>query len=443
MMTFKHITLLFSVFFALSGMIATPAAWSHSIKTNMRFIQVAAKNKHDRSQIADLGVSIESVRSDSVWGFASESVLESLKKSGINVIGNFDFATGRGGHQAFDFPIQDERFHNYAETAAALKAIVAKNADIAKLQSIGKTIENREIWAIHINTSTKALVEGQSAKPGAVFMGNHHAREHLSLEIPLMLAEYLLNHRADPKISALLDTRDIWIIPMVNPDGAEFDISTGSYKMWRKNRRDNGDGNFGVDLNRNYGYGWGTGGSSKDTSSDVYMGKVPFSEPETQAIRDFVNSHLNLKVLLSFHTFSELVLYPWGGSYEPISKIEDRRVFETMARTMAAWNKYKPEQSSDLYIASGDTTDWAYGEHGIFAFTFELSPNSMWNGGFYPGQKIIDKVFEDNLKPCLYMIDVADNPYKVLNNRPSSFLKNYVEPRDAYRPSWESSLSQY
>ena len=83
-----------------------------------------------------------------------------------------------------------------------------------------------------------------------------------------------------------------------------------------------------------------------------------------------------------------------------------------MANAMAAWNKYKPEQSSDLYITSGDTTDWSYGEKGIFSFTFELSPKSMGAGGFYPGEGAIQPTFNANLKPCLYLIDLADDPYR-------------------------------
>jgi carboxypeptidase T len=159
------------------------------------------------------------------------------------------------------------------------------------------------------------------------------------------------------------------------------------------------------------------------------MGTEPFSEPETQAIRNFVGSQENAKILLSFHTFSELILYPWGHTYEPITDAKDRSVFEKMAITMAKWNQYAPQSSSDLYIASGDTVDWAYGEHRIFAFTFELSPKSMWNGGFYPGAGIIDKVFQDNLQPCLYLMDMAGNPYQVLENEPTGWLRSYVEPR--------------
>jgi carboxypeptidase T len=409
---------------------------------DMRFIQIEAKDKVQRTSISNLGVSIEAVRSDSVWAIADSKQIEKIQNEGYRILGNFELQTARGGHESlFSFPSEDSRFHTYDQLLAALKELQSNNSDISSLQSIGKSIEGRDIWAFHINTSSDALTSGFSNKPGAIFLGNHHAREHVSLEIPLMLAQYLLSHRRDPRVSQMLDARDLWIIPMVNPDGAEYDIATTKYRFWRKNRRKNKDGNFGVDLNRNYGYQWGTGGSETDSSSDVYMGTKAFSEPETQAVKDFVDHHLNAKVLLSFHTFSELILYPWGHSYDKISNQDDQKTFEKMATTMAKWNHYTPQQSSDLYIASGDTTDWAYGAHGIFAFTFELSPSDMMDGGFYPGATIIDRVFKENLQPCLYMINLADNPYKVLD-KPSpqsmekNWFKNYVEPHAAENIFW-------
>jgi carboxypeptidase T len=437
---------------ALTLALAAGASTSHEGASDgtkvLRWVQVQAKTKQDRTRIYEMGVTIEAIRSGSIWGFADAKALARLKAGKERILGDFPAEVGRGGHdEGFgtfrDFPTKDERFHNYAETVAALNAIHEKHGDITALQKIGSSLEGRDILAININTSQGDLRRGRSDKPGVIFMGNHHAREHVSNEIPLMLAEYLTEHRQDPTIAALLDSRDIWIIPMVNPDGVEFDISTSSYKMWRKNRRKNDNGTWGVDLNRNYSFGWGTGpnspgNASHDPGSDTYMGTAPFSEPETQNIRDFVEDHLNAKVLLTFHTFSELILYPWGGKDTPIEKSEDLAVFEKMAKTMAQWNGYKPEQASDLYIAAGDTTDWAYGEHGIFAFTFELSP-SRWAGpfGFYPGAKVLDKVFDANLKPCLYLMEVADNPYKVVNSRESDgLLRNLAQPVEALGNQW-------
>jgi carboxypeptidase T len=396
-----------------------------------RFIQVAAKDKYERSAIAKLGMSIEAVRSDSVWGFANNREIAKLQRSGFRILGNFPIEVARGGHAGtFDFPPADSVYHNYARLLNDLQAIQSANSDIVRQVSIGKSHEGRDLVALHINTNPNELNgRAPSAKPGVIYMGAHHAREHLSVEVPLKLAKYLTDNRRSPVISPLLDQRDIWIIPMVNPDGAEFDIYTGRYAFWRKNRRNNNDGTFGVDLNRNYGYEWGTGGSDTDTDSDVYMGPQPFSEPETQAIRNFVSAQRNTRVLLTFHTFSELILYPWGHTHDPITNTRDLAVFKTMAQTMAKWNHYRPQASSDLYIASGDTTDWAYGTLGIFAFTFEMSPSSMSGaGGFYPGAKMIDRAFNDNIKPCLYLLQVAGDPYSVINGTPAHrFLTQYTE----------------
>src|SRR5690606_15216465 len=125
-------------------------------------------------------------------------------------------------------------------------------------------------------------------------------------------------------------------------------------------------------------------------------GTAAFSEPETRAIRDYVEAHENITILLTFHTYSQLILYPWGYTYDSIANDADRRVHETMATKMAEWNGYTPEQSSDLYTSSGDTTDWAYGVHGIISFTFELDPGSWTGGGFYPGAGMIPHTVQKN-----------------------------------------------
>ncbi len=390
---------------------------SFAVEDNRRWVNVAAT----ANQITECGLSVEAIRTGSVWGFAHPRGMECLRKKGYKILSSSAASVARGGHiSMFGFPPAEDKFHDYKETEKFLKDLARKYAHLARVSSIGKSYEgNRDIWALQINSSGKNLQDRKSGKPGIVFMGNHHAREHVSNEIPLMLAEYLLKNQKTDSIRQLLNTRDIWFIPMVNPDGVEYDIAAGTHRYWRKNRRDNGDGNYGVDLNRNYGWEWRKGrpGASDETDSEVFRGTAPFSEPETQVVRDFVKARPNLKILLSFHTFSELILYPWGYTEDKITTRDpktgrsDLDVYQDMAETMAKWNHYKPEQSSDLYISNGDTTDWAWGELGIFSFTFELSPRDQWSGGFYPGQDIIDKVFEDNIKPSLYLIEKAADPY--------------------------------
>jgi len=382
-----------------------------SIKT--KFISVNAHTRDERTQLLNIGIDIEEVYSDRVWSLVSDDEISRIRANGFQVLSQ---APSQVFLQGPGFPKGDELYHDFAGITDALNKIHAAYPQVSRIQSIGKTVEGRDLLAIHLNSSLADLNSGHSSKPGVIFLGEHHAREHLSAEVPLMLAQYLMEHQREQKIGALLGTRDIWIIPCVNPDGAEFDIQGGKYHSWRKNRSVNsGTSNLGVDLNRNYGYFWGTGGSSTETSSDVYMGPSAFSEPETQAVRDFINDHLNLKVLLSYHTYSELILYPWGHTYDSIDQKRDHDTFEKMAETMSHWNHYQPEQASALYIASGDTTDWAYGTLGIFSFTFELTPKSSFSGGFYPGSKAIDSTFKANLNPALYLIDLADNPYRAVD----------------------------
>jgi carboxypeptidase T len=380
------------------------------------WIKARASNSAERSVIANTGASIEVVRDGYVVVLGDQKTRDKLSKLGVV---ESSFTVGR---HFFDFPTEDASFHDYARTRQLLIDLHTKYPSITRLDSIGSSLEGRDMLRLRISGN---LAQANSL-PGVVFMGAHLAREHLSVEVPLMLAHTLLERyvSGDATIKRLVDSRDIHIIPLVNPDGAEYDIEGGSYHMWRKNRALVNGSPQGVDLNRNYGYQWGTGGSSTDPSDETYRGPSPFSEPETQHVRDFIDKQKNISSLLTFHTFSKLVLYPWGYSNSPIANSRDHAVFEKMAQTMAQWNGYTPEQASSLYIASGDTTDWAYGTHGIFAFTFELDPASEWDGGFYPGQAVIPQVFEKNLQPCLYMIEYADSPYRVLESTSEQFGLN-------------------
>jgi carboxypeptidase T len=373
-------------------------------KDDVFWIKIPAKDKYERTKIANLGLAIDYVAEDYVISFGRQYEIKQLEAAG------FSMQTFKYDSKSMDFPADDADFHNYAELKEAIRKMQASHPEIVTSEVIGKSIEGRDIIAISITSDIK----NASTKPAILFLGSHHAREHLSTEVPLMLAQHLVTRYAegDEKIRTLVDSRHIIIVPLVNPDGSEFDISSGSYEMWRKNRRDNGDENFGVDLNRNYDMRWGQGGSSSFTGSEVYMGSAPFSEPETQAIRDFVEGHPNITVLLSFHTFSKLVMYPWGGTFDELENKTHLAAFQKMAATMASWNGYTAQKSSELYIATGDTCDWAYGKHGIFAFTFELDPGSIFEGGFYPGQKMIVPVFQKNLEAALYLIGLADNPLR-------------------------------
>jgi carboxypeptidase T len=370
------------------------------------WVIITAPDKGTRNRIVTAGVAIEDVRDGKVAGFATPHALQRLQDQGIKVERRTALAT----ISTQDFPKPDGTYHDYSRTEAELNAIASANKDIASVFSIGKSWQGRSILALRLNSTEHG--DQPSKKPGAVFMGTHHAREHLSTEVPLLIARWIVDNRGRADIKKLLDTRDIYFIPLVNPDGAEYDIATGSYRWQRKNMSKNADGSVGVDINRNYGWLWGGPGASDYPGDDTYRGPSAFSEPESQAIRDFLTARPNLSTSISYHSFSELVLYPWGGTEDAISDGRALKAYKAMAAKMASWTGYTAQQSSELYVATGDSCDWAWGERKIFSFTIELTPNSGGAGGFYPGAKVVGPTVQKNIQPVLYLIALADDPYR-------------------------------
>jgi murein tripeptide amidase MpaA len=293
--------------------------------------------------------------------------------------------------------------HTYAEVQAELMALQQNFPGLAVVSSLGKSLEQREIWGIKISDNVAAN-EGETK---ILMMGGHHAREWISVDVPLLLARHLLEQYASSsRIKELVDNGEIWVVPLVNPDGHQYSVT--SNRLWRKNRRNNGDGTYGVDLNRNYAYQWGGPGSSGSTFSETYRGTAPFSEPESQVLRDFMQQH-EFTAMISYHNYSQLVLYPWGYTSSPAP---DAGLMDQLARTMADsirnvhGKRYGPQQSSDLYLASGDATDWLYAETNVPSYTIELRPSSSIPGFQLPDNEIIP-TFEENLPAALFLIQWA------------------------------------
>jgi hypothetical protein len=308
------------------------------------------------------------------------------------------------------------QYHTYAETEAMLATLVATYPDIAQKSIIGTSLQARFITALKI--SDNVTVDEDEAE--VLYMGNHHARELMSVEMPLLFAEYILqNYGVDPAITSYIDNLEIYIIPMVNPDGhfyVQQNHGGSPSSWWRKNRRPNSDLTIGVDLNRNYGYQWGFDniGSSPTPSSDVYRGTGPFSEPETRVIRDFVNAH-EFTTWLSYHSYGELLLYGWG--YIP-ANLPDHEAVAALADTLVMENGYLAGNpaSGAIYITNGSSDDWGYGEQvtksKIFAYTPEV--NSGAQGGFGPAEALIVPTFNLLLPMNLKVLKFADNPYRVV-----------------------------
>jgi murein tripeptide amidase MpaA len=306
-------------------------------------------------------------------------------------------------------------YHSYTELERDLLALQDSYPLLAQVLAIGESLEGRNIYAIKISDN----VSQDEDEPEVLFIGCHHAREWISVEVPYLLAKYLLeNYSTNPEARAVVDQSEIWIVPLLNPDGLEYSIYF--YRYWRKSRRDNGDGTYGIDINRNYGYQWGFDnmGSSPQTYSEIYRGASPFSEPETQAIRDLF-SQRNFKAMISYHSYSQDILYPWGYTSEPTDKDS---LMAQIAAEMSGLiksvngNDYVYGQSGNtLYLTNGDTTDWAFAIYGIPAYTIELPPLDILHGGFFNAEKDIQSIFNENLPAALYLIDWSIDNFDPIN----------------------------
>ncbi|MBK8815473.1 MAG: zinc carboxypeptidase [Methylococcaceae bacterium] len=326
--------------------------------------------------------------------------------------------------RALAFPPSDSAFHDYNEMVAEIQQAALDHPDIFQLINMGTSHEGRTIWGGKISDN----VASDEDEPEVLFTHHQHAREHLTVEQALYTLKMLTDeYNVDPQITGLVNSREIWMVFDMNPDGGEYDIATGTYQSWRKNRQPNAGSTFvGTDLNRNWDYLWGCcGGSSGVTSSETYRGPSAFSAPETTVVRNFVNSRViggkqQVKVAIDFHTYSELILWPYGYTFTDVPAdmtLDDRNTLATMGVAMAATNGYTPQQASDLYITDGSVNDWLYGVHGILNYTFEMYPTTSALGGFYPPDDVIPVETARNRNAILYLLSQAACPYSVIGKQ--------------------------
>jgi carboxypeptidase T len=281
---------------------------------------------------------------------------------------------------AFAVPAAVTGYHTVATLEEDLRRLAEQHPEIAELHEIGRSVEGRPLWALRIG-------ERRGSGRTVAFLGCHHAREWISVEIPYLLAEHLLDNSSTDPVARWLQTGEVWVAPMVNPDGHEHTRTEN--RLWRKNRRRNPGGSIGVDPNRNYGYMWGTldiSTSSHVPSDETYVGPRAFSEPEVRAVRNLVSRQL-FDGVLSYHSYSQLVLFPWGYTSEPIEDEADHA-----------------QQASQLYPTAGDTNDWTYGEFDVPSFTIELRPATALEGGFLLPAAQIQPCWEENRPAALEFI---------------------------------------
>lgn len=374
-----------------------------------------------RTRLAATGVSIDEARDHSVVVSADASQARQLRALGYRLeqLPAPPARLGDGPPTTLDFPPADSGYHNYAEMTAEIDERIAQRPELISKQVIGTSHEGRDIVAIKISDNVSA----DEDEPEVLFTHHQHAREHLTVEMALyLLGEFADGYGTDQRITDVVDGREIWIVPDLNPDGGEYDIASGSYRSWRKNRQPNsGSSAVGTDLNRNWNYRWGCcGGSSGSPSSDTYRGSAGESATEVKVVADFARSRVvdgeqQITAGIDFHTYSELVLWPYGYTYDdtgPGLTQDDRDAFAAVGEKMAASNGYTPQQSSDLYITDGSVNDYLWGEQKVFSYTFEMYPSSAGGGGFYPPDEVIERETGRNRDAVLQLLENADCMYR-------------------------------
>lgn len=323
-------------------------------------------------------------------------------------------------------------YHSYDGIRAELKQIALDHPTITKLDTVTVAAQGGRVWSLKV--SSNPTVDDNS-RQGILVMGNHHAREWMTPEICLYIANYLTdnyNPAGSDSVSTLVKTREIYIIPVVNPDGFIHDhggtnlVPAAPSLYWRKNRRVNSPTVFGADLNRGYDGSvdgdilgaWGStvnSYTSPDSSNDVFYGVSPSGEPEQQAMMKIVRDH-NIVLSISYHTYSELVLWPLGYVDSMVKRAPDSTQLQYFGRQSAARIKryrstmgYTPQQSSALYPTTGDSDGWMYG-YGLTQLGRVIFPYCVEaDTAFYTPAAHIDSVCPQTLKGFMYLAMRTDS----------------------------------
>ncbi len=304
-------------------------------------------------------------------------------------------------------------FRTYSEISAFLDSMANNYPSLVTAKtSIGLSHEGRELWMVKVSDNPYL----DEDEPEIFINGLHHAREPITSEVCVEFIKRLVeNYGTDPEATELVDNNEFFILPIVNPDGYEYNclIHPNGGGMWRKNRRNNG-GSYGVDLNRNYPYFWGydNSGSSGSSYSDVYRGPSAGSEPEIQAMMDFIVGH-DFAWIMNYHSYSNLLLWPWG--YNGIANDDAdtyRELFGDYAEDTLGYEVGTAWQTL-RYNANGDACDWGFGDEitkkKMYAITIEIGGGS---DGFWPPPERIPVLAAENINALLNFSHKAYEIYK-------------------------------
>jgi len=323
---------------------------------------------------------------------------------------------GSESSEAFETPENFETgsmggFFTYQEFLDHLDAMATQYPNLITQRAAIDTFlmhENRPVYWLRISDNPNV----NETEPEVLYTSIHHAREPQSLAQLIFYMWYLLeNYGSNDEVSYLVDNTEMYFIPMINPDGYienETNNPNGG-GLWRKNKRDNLDGEFGVDLNRNYEYKWAydNDGSSSETSNQTYRGPSAASEPETKAVQWFCEQH-EFQLALNYHSHGNYLIYPWGYIPSPLSP--DSSYFIAIAEQMTAQNNYVYGTGYETvnYATNGVSDDWMYGEETTKNKIFSMTPEVGNSGdGFWPVESRIIPLSLENVRPNMLLSHFA------------------------------------
>lgn len=400
---------------------AMPAAVETAQAANsITLFRITTDSTHTVAQLEAQGIDVWQVQPNFVEAPLTPEQIDWLQGSG------WDYKMSRQTNG----PSFDTSYRTYATVRAALNDYASRYPSLAQVVTIGQTFEGRPIQAIKITNS-----QSTAGKPKSLWIGGTHAREISPPEVMMSYVDLLLEgYGNDADVTWMLDTREVWIVPVLNADGH---LKAEQLINQRKNTNTSW-GADGVDLNRNYDEAvpgiWGLYGTSSNPFSIVYPGPRAFSEPETQAIKNLVDSVMGptgtpqtvangFNMVVDMHSFGNLVMWPWNWTKDTSvhGAASDIANMERIGTKFAAYNTYKPQLGAKLYATSGDTTDWAYGFHKIPSFTIEIGKT------FWPSNQELAGQIAENRGPFLYGNKILDDPYGRVKGPDSNGLTATVQ----------------
>ena len=398
----------------LLAVLATTAVAAQ--EASPRYSDVVLADMPDLAErLAAAGVQLDHVgRVKTAQGGGLQTVLradevEAVRRAGIGVDVLVDDlqasfrARPAGGCPTTPFPITGSMgcYPTLDQTVAILAQMRSMFPTlVSDAVSLGSTAQGRPVWMIEVGDQP-GVDEGE---PEVLITALHHAREPQGLATVLhALWTGLHAYGTDPEWTYLLNNRRVFVVPVLNPDGYVYNETTNpdGGGFWRKNRRPSGGNTFGVDLNRNYGYEWGydDSGSSPSPGSETYRGPSAFSEPETAALRDFLEDGRRVSVALNFHSYGNLLIYPWG--FEADLYTPDSAAFVNLADVLTQENGYRAGTANQTvrYLVNGSSDDWMYGEQATKPAVFAMTPEVGFSSdGFWPAPDRILPIADENVR---------------------------------------------